>query len=232
MGVYSLTTGILKATGITKKYSQVHKNVLESTSFSIEAGSIHVIEGKSGSGKSTFLSIIGGMEYPSSGKVYYKNESLYDLSDSKQAVIRGKKFGFIFQSFQLIPELTAWENITLPLMLMKRTDRFEERVKELAVELGISSQLDKRPSFLSGGEQQRVAIARALITEPEIIFADEPTGNLDQTTTRSIIKLFTKLNKEKKLSIVIVTHEKNLFEAPHQLYTMKNGVLEGIDKNV
>lgn len=226
---------ILRAENITKKYNyEMQNNILEKTCFTVEQGSIHVIKGKSGSGKSTFLSIIGGMEFPTSGKVYYKNESLYDLSDEKQSKIRGEKFGFVFQSFQLIPELTVRENIELPLILLKRKkkEKLKESVNELAKELGIGYQLDKRPSFLSGGEQQRVAIARALITEPEILFADEPTGNLDQTTTKSIISLLTKLNKDKNLSLVIVTHEPNLFQTPHYLYSLKNGKLERMNLNV
>lgn len=222
----------LRAVNITKKYnSDIKKNVLEKTNFIVEQGSIHVIEGKSGSGKSTFLSIIGGMEFPTSGNIYYKNESLYDLSDAKQSQIRGEKFGFVFQSFQLIPELTVRENIELPLIFLKRK-KGKVSVEELANELGIGSQLDKRPGFLSGGEQQRVAIARALITEPEILFADEPTGNLDQLTTKSIVHLLTKLNIEKNLSLVIVTHEPNLFPSPHYLYSMKNGILEEMDSHV
>jgi ABC-type lipoprotein export system ATPase subunit len=225
---------ILRADNITKKYnSEMKKNALEKTNFTVEQGSIHVVEGKSGSGKSTFLSIIGGMEFPTSGKVYYKNESFYDLPDDKQSQIRGEKFGFVFQSFQLIPELTVRENIELPLKFLKKKEaKLKVSVKELAKELGIDSQLDKRPSFLSGGEQQRAAIARALITEPEILFADEPTGNLDQMTTKSIVNLLTKLNRERNLSLVVVTHEPNLFQVPHYLYSMKNGVLERMNSHV
>lgn len=225
---------ILRAVEITKDYgSNRQKKVLEKTNFMVEKGTIHVIEGKSGSGKSTFLSIMGGMEFPTSGKVYYQHESLYELSDAKQSLFRGEKFGFVFQSFQLIPELTVYENIELPLKFQKKKEfDLKARIKELANELGIVHHLDKRPSFLSGGEQQRAAIARALITEPDILFADEPTGNLDQITTKSIVNLLIRLNKDKNLSLVVVTHETNLFPTPHYLYSMKDGVLKGIKSNV
>ncbi|MCJ7843137.1 ABC transporter ATP-binding protein [Lederbergia sp. NSJ-179] len=227
-------TIILKAFEITKSYTGNHmENVLQKTNLSFEQGTINVIKGKSGSGKSTFLGILGGMENPSKGKVYYKNESFYDLPDSEQAVIRGEKFGFVFQSFQLIPELTVRENIELPLRFIhKKNSTSEIRIEELANELGIISQLDKRPSLLSGGEQQRVAIARALITNPEILFADEPTGNLDETTSKSIVNILTKLNNEKNLTLIVVTHEQTLFNAPHLLYSLENGLLEVSYNNV
>jgi ABC-type lipoprotein export system ATPase subunit len=219
-------TYIIRATDITKKYNKnSNQNVLKTTQFSIEKGVIYVIEGKSGSGKSTLLNILGGMEKPTQGKVYYKNDSLYDLNDIKQAKIRGEKFGFVFQSFQLIPELTVKENIELPLQFIDNPKN-SRNVQELAEELGIISQLHKKPTFLSGGEQQRVAIARALITSPEILFADEPTGNLDQVTSKIIVDILTRLCIQQHVSLVVVTHEKQLFNHPHNLYTMQDGKLK------
>ncbi|MCD4837583.1 ABC transporter ATP-binding protein [Neobacillus sedimentimangrovi] len=223
---------IIRATDISKKYnSNYHQTVLKPTQFTIKKGAIYVIEGKSGSGKSTFLSILGGMEKPTQGKVFYKNYSLYDLDDKEQAKIRGEKFGFVFQSFQLIPELTVKENIKLPLQFID-PPKNKKSVKELAEELGIISHLNKKPTFLSGGEQQRVAIARALITSPEVIFADEPTGNLDQFTSKIIVDVLTKLCTEQQVSLVVVTHEKNLFHHPHNLYTMQDGKLKVEFENV
>lgn len=219
-------TVILKAMDISKKYnSYINESVLNNTHLSIKPGEIYVIEGKSGSGKSTLLNILGGMEKPTIGKVYYHNRSFYDLNDNEQAKIRGEKFGFIFQSFQLIPELSVQENIELPLQFITKPKN-EILVKELAKELGIESQLHKKPAFLSGGEQQRVAIARALITSPEILFADEPTGNLDQATSRRIIDLLTSLCVNQHVSLLVVTHEKNLFNHPHHLFTMQKGKLK------
>lgn len=223
---------VLKSVEISKKYNQqVNQNVVKSASITVEKGEIHVIEGKSGSGKSTFLSMLGGMEKPSNGKVYYKNISLYDLSDKEQARVRGELFGFVFQSFHLLPELTVKENIELPLQFSKKT-KSKYSASEIAEELGIASHLHKKPDYLSGGEQQRVAIARALITSPEIIFADEPTGNLDQSTSRTIIDLLTKLSILHETALIVVTHEKNLFNHPHSLYLMEDGVLKVEDENV
>ncbi|MED4406613.1 ABC transporter ATP-binding protein [Heyndrickxia coagulans] len=223
---------LIEASRICKRYNQKSNNMeLKETSLSIEKGKIYVIEGKSGAGKSTLLNILGGMEKPTSGKVYYKGKSFYDLKDSDQAAIRGEKYGFVFQSFQLIPELTVKENIELPLIFTNRQEKMD-KIAELARHLGIENQLHKLPDFLSGGEQQRVAIARALITEPEIIFADEPTGNLDSATTKKIIHLFTRLCNEKNITLVVVTHEKNLFEFPDNLFLVKNGRLQVAQENV
>ncbi|AUJ24876.1 ABC transporter ATP-binding protein [Virgibacillus dokdonensis] len=219
---------ILQARDISKTYNGY--SVVKSTTFSIREGSIYVIQGKSGSGKSTFLSLLGGMEEPSTGKVYVENESLYDMTDKKRSRIRGELFGFVFQSFQLIPELTVRENIELPLNFIQKKSKWN--LRELTTSLGIERHLDKKPGFLSGGEQQRVAIARALITSPKVIFADEPTGNLDSETTDIIISLLTSLTHTQKLSLVVVTHEKNLIKLPHSLFTIKDGHLKVEYENV
>lgn len=219
---------ILQAKDISKRYNNL--SVVNPTNFTIQDGSIYVIEGKSGSGKSTLLSMLGGMEKPSTGKVYIGNESLYDMTDKEQSRIRGELFGFVFQSFQLIPELTVRENIELPLKFIKKESKWD--IYELMSELGIEGHLNKKPGFLSGGEQQRVAIARALITSPKVIFADEPTGNLDTKTTSLIIELLTSLTITQKLSLVIVTHEKNLIKSSHSLFTIKDGYLKAEYENV
>lgn len=216
---------LLQAKKISKAFDG--NVIVKSTDFIIEKGSIHVIEGKSGSGKSTFLSILGGMEKPDQGEVRFNDHSLYRMVDKKQAGIRGKSFGYIFQSFHLIPELTVKENIELPLQFNLPGSR-KSQVYEISKALGIEQHLEKKPGFLSGGEQQRVAVARALIMNPEIIFADEPTGNLDQDTTREIIELIVNLTIQFKVSLVVVTHEKNLISHPHHLYTMENGYLKEV----
>ena len=222
---------VLKAEEISKSFNTYNNQiVVKSSSLIVKRGEIHIIEGKSGSGKSTFLSIIGGLENPSKGKVFFENKSFYDLNDNEQSQIRGKSFGFVFQSFQLVPELTVKENIELPINFIKASDTLLN-VNELAKELGISTHLNKKPSYLSGGEQQRVAIARALITCPKILFADEPTGNLDQETSKLVINLLIKLSLKYKISLIIVTHEKGLVKQPHHLYRMNEGVLRVATKH-
>ena len=212
----------LIAKNVSKSFDK--NKIVEPLDFEVESGSIHVIEGKSGSGKSTLLSMLGGMEKPDSGDVFINNKSLYQLSDREQSFTRGKLFGYVFQSFHLIPELTVKENIELPLKFNRQNNEAFD-VNELAEVLGIKEQLNKKPGLLSGGEQQRVAIARAIITNPRILFADEPTGNLDSQTTSDIVELLTNLSVELGLALVIVTHEKRLFCARHQLYHMENGML-------
>lgn len=222
---------ILRAEEISKSFNTYNNHLaVKTSSFIVRKGDIYVIEGKSGSGKSTFLSIIGGLEKPSKGKVFFDNKSFYDLTDNEQSWIRGKSFGFVFQSFQLVPELTVKENIELPLNFIKTTTNILD-VYELANDLEISKHLDKMPGYLSGGEQQRVAIARALITCPEILFADEPTGNLDQETSKLVINLLTKLSLKNNTSLIIVTHEKNIIKEHHYLYRMDEGVLKAVTKN-
>lgn len=217
---------ILRTDGISKSFNTYNNHlVVKPTTFSVESGKIYIIEGKSGSGKSTFLSIIGGLEKPSKGKVLFEGKSFYDLDDNEQSKIRGKSFGFVFQSFQLVPELTVKENIELPLKFIKGSDN-KLNIEELAIDLAIEKHLGKKPNYLSGGEQQRVAIARALITCPKILFADEPTGNLDEETSKLVISLLTKLSHKYNISLVIVTHEKDLIKGPHFLYKMHEGVLK------
>lgn len=217
---------ILEASSISKKYNPNSTQIeLLPASIKIKKGVIYVIKGKSGSGKSTLLNILGGMDKPTSGKVFIGPSSFYDLQDNEQSKIRSQKFGFVFQSFNLIPELTVYENIELP----KHFNRFlkidKSSILDLAEELGIFRLLNKKTFQLSGGEQQRVAIARALITNPEIIFADEPTGNLDVANSKIIADLLTGIVVTRKASLLIVTHEERLIEHEHIKLTLHNGQL-------
>ncbi|MDX8044827.1 ABC transporter ATP-binding protein [Gracilibacillus sp. S3-1-1] len=214
---------LVDAQQISKKYN--NRVIVKPSDFQVNEGSITVIEGKSGSGKSTFLGMLAGLEKPTKGRLYYQGKSFYQLSDEEQSDIRGSAFGFVFQSFQLIPELTVRENIELPLNFSKEDTIWT--ADNVAKELGIDSKLEYLPGRLSGGEQQRVAIARALITAPKIIFADEPTGNLDSKTTKQVVELFTQLNKKHGIAFVIVTHEKGLIKETQDLYMMENGVITG-----
>lgn len=224
---------LLKANNICKKYhSNANHFELKPSSVSFEKGEIYVIKGKSGSGKSTLLNIIGGMDRPTSGSVYFNNQSFYELSDKEQSRIRNEKYGFIFQSFNLVPEMTVKENIELPKFFNKNLLIDNVKISRLAEELGIKSLLNSKPSQLSGGEQQRVAIARALITSPEIIFADEPTGNLDSFNTQVIAKLLVEVVSSRKATLVVVTHEANLIDHPHIKLLMHNGELKTEDVHV
>lgn len=214
---------LLTAKNINKTFSNVH-TIIKQANISLEKGKVYVIEGKSGSGKSTLLSMLGGLEPPTKGKVMFKGKSFYDLEENEQATIRGKSFGFVFQSFHLIPELTVKENIELPIHFITDKNHILN-IQDLTKILKIDKKLNHKPAYLSGGEQQRVAIARALITNPEIIFADEPTGNLDYKTTKIIVDLLSKLNIERQITLVIVTHERGLINIPHTKFEMEDGQL-------
>lgn len=218
---------LMKANNICKKYSSsINHFELKPASISLEKGKIYVIKGKSGSGKSTLLNIIGGMDRPTSGSVFFNNNSFYDLADKVQSKIRSEKYGFVFQSFNLIPEMTVKENIELPRYFNKNLAIDDAKINNIAEELAIRSLLQSKPSQLSGGEQQRVAIARALITSPEIIFADEPTGNLDSSNSKVIAKLLVNAVLNRNTTLVLVTHEENLIEHEHVKLYMHNGELK------
>lgn len=215
---------ILLAQNIQKSYSH-NKNefiALHETSIAIEKGKIHVIMGKSGSGKSTLLNLLGGLDNPTSGDVYFSNYNYYRLSASKQARIRGKHFGYVFQMFYLIPELSVKDNIILPIIINKKEFN-QQYFNEIVELLGIKSKLARFPNELSGGEQQRVAIARALINRPSIVFADEPTGNLDSKNSEHVMDILYNINIELQTTILIVTHDSYLVKQPHILYEMHDG---------
>lgn len=184
-------------------------NILSSVDLTINRGESIAIVGASGSGKSTLLGLLAGLDAPSQGTVALNGEELTSLDEDGRAEVRNKLVGFVFQSFQLMPRLTALENVMLPLEL-----RGDANAKQTAVNLlervGLGSRLDHTPMKLSGGEQQRVALARAFVTQPAILFADEPTGNLDSKTGEQIIELLFELNKEKQTTLVLVTHDSGL----------------------
>ncbi|MBC8624197.1 MULTISPECIES: ABC transporter ATP-binding protein [Bacillus] len=215
---------IISTNQVTKTYGEGASlfNALHPTTLSISKGSINVILGKSGSGKTTLLSLLGGMEEPTNGHVWFKQQNFYKLKDPEQANIRGNNFGFIFQNYHLIPEISVFDNIILPLMINKKEKDISD-IKKLTNILGIGHKLKSFPFQLSGGQQQRVAIARAMANDPEIIFADEPTGNLDQKNAEKVIELLVSLCKEFDKTLVIVTHEENLIERPDQLFLIEDG---------
>lgn len=202
---------MLEVKGITKKVTTVEGDltILQDISLTVAAGESLAITGASGSGKSTLLGILAGLDVPSTGKVILNNHSLTCLNEEGRAQVRADNVGFIFQSFQLLPGLTALENVMLPLEL-----RGNKTAKILAMDFLVQVGLEKRtshyPQQLSGGEQQRVAIARAFASQPNILFADEPTGNLDSTTGARIIDLLFQLNAEQGATLILVTHEHRL----------------------
>jgi len=222
---------ILSASLISKKYNKNCDNQeLKPVSLNFSENRIYLIRGKSGSGKTTLLNILGGMDRPDTGSVYFKQQPFYDLSEKEQALIRNKSFGFVFQSFNLIPELSAMENIMLPKYFNNRLTITNRDIKDLSDELGIGLLLHKEVFRLSGGEQQRVAIARALITEPDLIFADEPTGNLDSINSTNVFDLLIKSVLARKATLLMVTHEERTVEYPHENLYINDGIVEHVEE--
>jgi putative ABC transport system ATP-binding protein len=202
---------IIAATNLGKRVvtAEGPLDILSGVTLSIKAGESVAVVGVSGSGKSTLLGLLAGLDAPSAGEVRLVGEGLNALDEDGRARVRGKHVGFVFQSFQLLPGLTALENVMLPIELAGLPAP-EEAARELLARVGLGERLTHYPNALSGGEQQRVAIARAFATRPAILFADEPTGNLDAATGARIIDLLFELNRERATTLVLVTHDENL----------------------
>ena len=198
--------------------------VLNNINLDVEEGRITFIIGPSGAGKSTLLQIIGALDSPSEGSVLFRGENIHKLSDTKQAKWRNQRVGFIFQFHYLLNEFLAYENVMLPSLFM--TSNFSaasKTAKQLLAEMGLEERILHKPNELSGGEQQRVAICRALINDPDVILADEPTGNLDSKNTKSVMELFKKINYEKKKTFIIITHNEELLQYADTVVNMKDG---------
>lgn len=206
---------------------------LDDVNISIEKGDFVAIMGPSGSGKSTGMNLTGSLDLATKGDIYLDGQNIEHLEESELAQIRGKKIGFIFQQFNLIPNLTARENVMLP-MLFQNIDREEreERAEKLLGMVGLEDRMDHQPNQLSGGQQQRVAIARSLANDPEVILADEPTGNLDSKTEVKIMEFLTELNKKGK-TIIVVTHAPEIAENyANTIYWLKDGKIERVTKKI
>lgn len=204
---------------------------LQGVSFDVHEGDFIAIMGASGSGKSTLLNLLGCLDRPSSGELFLGTDNVSDLSDDKLSEIRASRIGFVFQSFNLIPQLTVLENIEVPLFYQGRTGaENRRRCKELADMVGLGDRLSHRPAQLSGGQQQRVAIARSLVNDPYFILADEPTGNLDSATTDEILELFDELHEQGK-SIILVTHEDAVGARARRIIRLKDGLIEKVQEN-
>jgi len=215
---------ILKIAGLEKTYKNGSSEltVLRDMSFEVTKGQTFAIVGPSGSGKTTLLALCAGLDQPTSGSVELCGFDLIGLNQDERAKLRNQKVGFIFQNFQLLPTLTALENVSVPLEL-QGNKAAAAKATDLLIKVGLKDRLHHYPSQLSGGEQQRVALARAFSNEPEILFADEPTGNLDEETGKRVINLLFELNKEAGTTLVIITHDLDLANKTQQILKLKGG---------
>lgn len=217
---------ILKVSGLRKVHQMPDHEltVLEKIDFSLDQGESLAIVGPSGSGKTTILGLCAGLDDATSGSIELDGIKMEDLDQDQRAALRNQRVGFVFQSFQLIPTLTAIENVLVPLELRGQSGG-REKAQKLLAEVGLENRLHHYPLQLSGGEQQRVALARAFIHEPKILFADEPTGNLDAGTSGPIVEMLFRLNQEAGTSLVLVTHDLELASRAHRVITMSAGTI-------
>lgn len=224
--MHANSESILNVHNLTKSVQVENRTLalLQPIDFNVNAGESVAIIGSSGSGKTTLLSILAGLDLPSSGEVYLKKHPLHQFNEEQRSQVRAQHVGFIFQQFLLINSLTALENVMLPAELANQADA-QERGAQLLTQVGLGDRLDHYPSQLSGGEQQRVAIARAFISKPDILFADEPTGNLDSKTGQHITDLIFELNAKEGTTLVLVTHDPKLAARCQRQVEMDSGVL-------
>lgn len=215
---------IIRCEGLSKIYQAGENKVfaLDNVDLTIEQGSFTAITGPSGSGKSTLLHLLSGLDTPSKGRVIYQGKNLYDYKDNQLSVLRRRRFGFVFQSYNLVRELTGWENILLPVMLdgRKADEAYLDQIVDM---LGIRDRLSHLPGAMSGGQQQRVSIARALANKPAILFADEPTGNLDGKSGREVLTLLRQVSYELGITLVLVTHDLNVAEQAERIIQLEDG---------
>lgn len=223
---------ILRVENLTKIYGEKDNKVvaLNRVSFSINKGEFVAIIGASGSGKSTLLHMLGGVDRPTSGKVSFNGQDIYKLNDDELAVFRRQKVGLVYQFYNLLPTLNVEENICLPLELGKKQVKKDE-LDDLLEMLKLNDRRKHFPNQLSGGQQQRTSIGRALITKPDIILADEPTGNLDTKTTQEILEIFEKANKKYNQTLVIITHNPEIAKRAHRILTIQDGQIINDERN-
>lgn len=219
---------IVRVENLSKIYGKGNTRVvaLDNVSFSVEQGEFVAIVGASGSGKSTLLHLIGGVDRPTSGKVFVGGKNIYELDDDKLAIFRRREVGLIYQFYNLIPILNVEENITLPMDLDNRKPD-SERLNNLIKLLGLQNRKDHLPNELSGGQQQRVSIGRALITHPSVVLADEPTGNLDSKSSDEIMDLLKRSNVEYKQTIIMITHNMELAKIADRVIVLEDGHIKG-----
>ena len=218
---------ILKVQQLCKTYGsgEVKVDALKNVSFSLEKGQFAAVVGESGSGKSTLLNCIGALDTPTSGTIQIDGQDLFSMKEEKRTIFRRRNIGFIFQSFQLVPELDVEQNIIFPLLLDYKKPE-QAKVEEILGVLGLTERRHHLPSQLSGGQQQRVAIGRALITKPKLILADEPTGNLDSKNSSDVIALLTQASRRYQQTILMITHNSNLTASVDRVFRVRDGVLK------
>ncbi|MFH0974427.1 MAG: ABC transporter ATP-binding protein [Spirochaetota bacterium] len=198
------------------------RKILSEINLEIESGSINSLSGRSGSGKTTLLTVMSGLLKPDSGQVFYKGKNIYKWADFKRSAYRNKNVGFIFQSFNLLPDYTVYQNIVYPAVLNFSAKGIKQKADYLIEYLGIKNIENHLPAAISGGEKQRAAVARAMMNDPDIIFADEPTGNLDSDTGKSIFALFKDIQKKHEISFIIATHDKYIIRNSDYHYSLMN----------
>lgn len=225
---------IIQIKNLTKTYTmgQESINALDNININFEFGKIYCLLGTSGSGKSTLLNMIAGLERCTTGSIIFNGKHIENMSEEGLAKFRQKYLGFVFQSYNLIPTLTAFENVALPLIFMgmSKTKR-TAKAKEILKSVGLEHRLNHKPSEMSGGQQQRVSIARAFANNPQVVFADEPTGNLDTKTTYEMMNLITKKAKENNQTLIIVTHDLEIAQYADEIIHLKDGKIIKIEKN-
>lgn len=220
---------VIKATNLEKTYHETNVPVhaLRGVDLEIREGEFTAIVGPSGSGKSTLLNIIGGLDRPSSGKIEVDGKDISGLTDNQLIDFRREKIGFVFQSYNLIPVLTARENVEFIMLLQNKSKaKRDARTEELMKAVGLADRLENRPSELSGGQQQRVAVARALASKPAFILADEPTANLDSESTRVLLDIMAKLNKEENITFVFSTHDQRVVDRARRVVSLVDGKIQ------
>jgi ABC-type lipoprotein export system ATPase subunit len=221
-----MTEPLLSARGLSKSYAMGRRTleVLRGVNLDVASGEFLALRGASGAGKSTLLHLIGGLDSPNAGKISFNGQDLAAFSESELTHFRNRRVGFVFQAYHLLPELTALENVCLPARVARApAERVAARGRELLTRVGLGERTDHKPFELSGGEQQRVAIARALINEPELLLADEPTGNLDSHTGGEIIALLKDLHADKQTTLVIATHDVNVAASAPRVIELVDG---------
>ena len=222
----NMPEAVIKLENVWKKYKlgKMELPILKGVSLEIKPGSFATIMGPSGSGKSTLMYLLGLLDMPSEGKIYLEDKDVSNFSEDKLAQIRGQKIGFIFQQFNLLQNLTALENVMLPMIFQGISEeKRREKAKELLDSVDLEHRINHKPKEMSGGEQQRIAIARSLVNDPEILIADEPTGNLDSMTGKTVMGILKKLHEEKGKTIVVVTHDPNIAHYSQNIIHIQDG---------